>query len=164
MRAATLLGRNPGSNGGAPAEHASERGNGVHGSRGAPVVCLLEQQLGIGRVDAGPHIASAGDAKGEDGAAEEGSRAGNKEGNGDKVRGIGEAQAKGTRGAGNAASSASSGSIVRKFCGCCGSSLEWSGSPDYPDWASIAIATLDTPFTPKHITEIYTDTKPCWLG
>ena len=58
----------------------------------------------------------------------------------------------------------SSGSIVRKFCGCCGSSLEWSGSPDYPDWASIAIATLDTPFTPKRITEIYTDTKPCWLG
>lgn len=58
----------------------------------------------------------------------------------------------------------SSGSIIRKFCKVCGSNLEWSGSPKYPTWTSIAIATLDTPYKPKKIINIQTDTKVCWLN
>jgi len=58
----------------------------------------------------------------------------------------------------------SSGAVKRKFCRHCGSSIEWSGSSDYPDWVSIAIATLDTPYKPDQITNIYTDTKACWLN
>jgi hypothetical protein len=57
----------------------------------------------------------------------------------------------------------SSGSIKRKFCNLCGSSIEWSGSREYPDWVSIAIATLDTPYKPKKIIDIHTDSKACWL-
>lgn len=56
----------------------------------------------------------------------------------------------------------SSNTIKRKFCKFCGSSIEWGGSPDYPDWVSIAIATLDTPYKPTKITDIYTDTQLCW--
>ena len=36
-------------------------------------------------------------------------------------------------------------SILRRFCSCCGSNIEWRGSDAFPDWVSIAIATLDTP-------------------
>ncbi len=57
----------------------------------------------------------------------------------------------------------SSSTIKRKFCKVCGSSIEWSGSSEYPDWASIAIATLDTPYKPKKIVEIYNETKVCWF-
>ncbi len=58
----------------------------------------------------------------------------------------------------------SSSSIMRKFCKVCGSSIEWSGSPQYPDWVSVSIATLDSPYTPKKIINIQTDTKVCWLN
>jgi hypothetical protein len=58
----------------------------------------------------------------------------------------------------------SSGTIKRKFCGACGSSIEWGGSAEYPDWVSIAIATLDTPYKPEEIDDIFTDTKVCWLS
>ena len=58
----------------------------------------------------------------------------------------------------------SSATIERKFCSQCGSSLEWSGSPEYPNWVSIAVATLDTPFNPKNIRHIYEESKACWLG
>ena len=58
----------------------------------------------------------------------------------------------------------SSGSIVRKFCKVCGSSIEWSGSAQYPDWVSVAIATLDSPYKPNKIINIQTDTKVCWLN
>ena len=57
----------------------------------------------------------------------------------------------------------SSNSIIRKFCGQCGSSLEWCASKDFPDWTSIAIGTLDTPYTDDCIVDIYTDTKVSWL-
>jgi len=57
----------------------------------------------------------------------------------------------------------SSSSIMRKFCRRCGSSIEWSGSPEYPEWTSIAVATLDTPFQADKVIDIYTDTKVCWL-
>ena len=58
----------------------------------------------------------------------------------------------------------SSSSIMRKFCKICGSSIEWSGSSEYPSWTSIAIGTLDTPYKPSEITNIQTDTKVCWLS
>lgn len=57
----------------------------------------------------------------------------------------------------------SSPSIQRKFCGECGSSIEWSDSNESPNTVSIAIATLNTPYYPVNIMNIYTDTKVCWL-
>jgi len=53
---------------------------------------------------------------------------------------------------------------MRKFCKVCGSSIEWSGSTKYPDWVSIAIATLDSPYNPERIINIQIDTKICWLN
>lgn len=57
----------------------------------------------------------------------------------------------------------SSGNILRKFCGICGSNIEWSGDEKYPDWASVAVATLDTAFVPKSIKNIYLESRACWL-
>ncbi len=56
----------------------------------------------------------------------------------------------------------SSGRVWRKFCGTCGSNIEWSGSIKYPDWTSVAIANIDTAFIPEKIIDIYTDSKVCW--
>jgi hypothetical protein len=58
----------------------------------------------------------------------------------------------------------SSNTIKRKFCSACGSNIEWSGRSQYPDWVSIAIATLDTPYKPDNIINIYTNTMVCWLN
>tara|TARA_B110000967_G_scaffold138477_1_gene141406 strand:+ start:149 stop:412 length:264 start_codon:yes stop_codon:yes gene_type:complete len=52
----------------------------------------------------------------------------------------------------------SSSSIMRKFCKMCGSNIEWSGSKDYPDWVSVAISTLDTPYEPLSIEDIFNRT------
>ncbi|RBJ77908.1 GFA family protein [Pseudomonas sp. MWU12-2534b] len=42
----------------------------------------------------------------------------------------------------------SSPGVLRQFCGDCGSSLFWQETGgEYTQWISIAIATLDTPFT-----------------
>lgn len=49
----------------------------------------------------------------------------------------------------------SSDSIMRKFCKMCGSNIEWSGSKDFPDWVSVAISTLDTPYKPLSIEDIF---------
>ncbi len=57
----------------------------------------------------------------------------------------------------------SSGTIKRKFCGECGSNIEWSGSSNFPDWTSVTLSTLDTPFYPEEISNIYTETRQCWL-
>ncbi len=54
--------------------------------------------------------------------------------------------------------------VHRKFCSYCESNIEWSGSPEYPEWTSIAIATLDTPYDPENIINIYIETKVFWLG
>ena len=56
----------------------------------------------------------------------------------------------------------STGSVLRKFCKVCGSNIEWGGSSDYPDWVSIAIASLDTEYKPETINDIYEATKVCW--
>ncbi len=58
---------------------------------------------------------------------------------------------------------ASSGGIERKFCCICGSSIEWCGSLDYPDWVSIAISTLDTAYYPINIVNIHTSNSVCWF-
>jgi hypothetical protein len=57
----------------------------------------------------------------------------------------------------------SSTSIVRRFCSLCGSSIEWAGSERYPDWVSITLASLDTPFNPKRAQDVYLDSRVCWL-
>ena len=57
----------------------------------------------------------------------------------------------------------SSATIERKFCGECGSNIEWRGSTKYPEWTSIAISTLDTWFKPEKVSDIYIQSKCCWL-
>ena len=57
----------------------------------------------------------------------------------------------------------SSGNVVRKFCSVCGSNIEWSGSKTFPDWVSIAVASLDTSFEPKCIKDIHLESRACWL-
>lgn len=57
----------------------------------------------------------------------------------------------------------SSGNIMRKFCGVCGSSIEWGGSESFPDWVSIAVATFDTLFVTTSIKNIYLESRACWL-
>lgn len=49
----------------------------------------------------------------------------------------------------------SSNSIERKFCKHCGSTMEWSGSPQFPDWISIPLATFDSDFQPEHIEDVH---------
>ncbi|MGI9281722.1 MAG: GFA family protein [Endozoicomonas sp.] len=58
----------------------------------------------------------------------------------------------------------SSDTIERKFCGQCGSSLEWGGSPDYAEWVSIAIGTLDSPYEPEKIDNLFKKNRVCWIG
>lgn len=57
----------------------------------------------------------------------------------------------------------SSGSIVRKFCSACGSNIEWGGSEKFPDWVSIAVASLDSILDPALIKNIHLESKVCWL-
>lgn len=57
----------------------------------------------------------------------------------------------------------SSANVVRKFCSICGSNIEWSGSKKYPDWVSIAVATIDTSFNSESIQPIHKESKVCWL-
>ncbi len=57
----------------------------------------------------------------------------------------------------------SSENVSRRFCGECGSSIEWSGSLAFSDWVSIAIATLDSPLQIEKIRNVNLETKACWL-
>jgi hypothetical protein len=56
----------------------------------------------------------------------------------------------------------SSSTILRKFCGDCGSNLEWCGHPKYPEWTSVPLGLLDTPYTPTSIKELHTDVRVTW--
>ena len=57
----------------------------------------------------------------------------------------------------------SSDSVLRAFCARCGSSLFWSRSQgEFADWVSIALATLDTPFTPEKQKHIHLDSGVHW--
>lgn len=67
------------------------------------------------------------------------------------------------QGADRLTSYASSASVLRQFCGQCGSSLFWASSQgDYADWISIALGTLDTPFTPDRQKHIQVASKASW--
>ena len=58
----------------------------------------------------------------------------------------------------------SSEGVFREFCSRCGSSLFWSDANGaYPDWVSIAIATLDTPFLPSKQKHACVDSKAGWF-
>ncbi|WP_440904444.1 GFA family protein [Catenovulum sp. SX2] len=56
----------------------------------------------------------------------------------------------------------SSDNVVRKFCGNCGSNIEWRSGTKFPDWVSIAIASLDVEFEPKSVKNIFVESKMCW--
>jgi len=53
----------------------------------------------------------------------------------------------------------SSNSVNRKFCSQCGSNISWEDSAKYPGRISVALSTLDTPYQPKNIIDIYTKTN-----
>ena len=53
--------------------------------------------------------------------------------------------------------------VVREFCSGCGSSLFWSKQQgDYEAWISVALGTLDTPFTPKNQQHVEVTSKASW--
>ncbi len=58
----------------------------------------------------------------------------------------------------------SSPTVLREFCGVCGSSLFWSNSTgDFPDWVSVALGTLDSELVAARQQHIHVDSKACWL-
>lgn len=68
-----------------------------------------------------------------------------------------------THGVDSLKSFSSSDSVLRQFCGECGSSLFWSsGQGKYADWISIALGTLDTPLTCDKQKHIYVSSKAVW--
>ncbi|WP_458736907.1 GFA family protein [Pseudomonas chlororaphis] len=57
----------------------------------------------------------------------------------------------------------SSESVLHQFCGQCGSSLFWSRDQgEHADWISIALGTLDTPFTADKQKHIQVAFKASW--
>ncbi|OLF54743.1 GFA family protein [Pseudomonas chlororaphis] len=67
------------------------------------------------------------------------------------------------RGADSLKAYPSSESVLRQFCGQCGSSLFWSRNRgEYADWISVALGTLDTPFTAQKQRHIQVDAKAPW--
>lgn len=58
---------------------------------------------------------------------------------------------------------ASSASVLREFCGRCGSTLFWSRSQGaFSDWVSVALATLDTPFEASKHKHVHVSDEPLW--
>jgi hypothetical protein len=58
----------------------------------------------------------------------------------------------------------SSPGITRQFCSECGSSLFWHDAKGlYPDWISIALGTLDTPFAPQDLKQSCIESRVAWL-
>jgi hypothetical protein len=58
----------------------------------------------------------------------------------------------------------SSESVLRQFCGHCGSSLFWSRSRgEYADWISIALGSLDTTFTTDKAHTLNGQPKPATM-
>ncbi|WP_277590948.1 GFA family protein [Pseudomonas chlororaphis] len=67
------------------------------------------------------------------------------------------------QGAGSLQSYRSSESVLRQFCGQCGSSLFWSRDQgEHADWISIALGSLDTPFTAGKQKHIQVAFKASW--
>jgi hypothetical protein len=57
----------------------------------------------------------------------------------------------------------SSATIERKFCSNCGSNVEWSGHPDYPDWVSVPATLLDSVFEPVEVGNYFIESKCSWV-
>ena len=58
----------------------------------------------------------------------------------------------------------SSPTVSRSFCACCGANLFWANAAGaFPDWISIALGTLDTPFEPARQRHVHVESKVCWL-
>ncbi|AZD08039.1 Gfa-like protein [Pseudomonas chlororaphis] len=67
------------------------------------------------------------------------------------------------QGAGCLQSYRSSESVLRQFCGQCGSSLFWSRDQrEHADWISVALGSLDTPFTADKQKHIQVAFKASW--
>ena len=56
----------------------------------------------------------------------------------------------------------SSEGVERKFCRDCGSNIEWRGSSRYPEWTSIALASIDTPLSPEKVRDVHEESAVCW--
>ena len=56
----------------------------------------------------------------------------------------------------------SSSTILRKFCATCGSNVEWSGHPRYPQLIAIPLALLDTPYAPSSIEQFFPESQVSW--
>ncbi len=54
--------------------------------------------------------------------------------------------------------------VARRFCRHCGSNIEWTDSVEEPGWTAIAVASLDTPYRPAAIVDIFSDSAVCWLS
>ncbi|MGE8060895.1 GFA family protein [Pseudomonas sp. NPDC089547] len=69
------------------------------------------------------------------------------------------------RGATSLKKFASSPTVVREFCGECGSSLFWSRTHgEFADWVSVALGTLDTPFLPRKQKQVHIDSAAPWYA
>ncbi len=70
-----------------------------------------------------------------------------------------------THGAEQLASYASSEAVLRQFCSQCGSSLFWSKtSGEFGGWISIALGTLDSPFTAEKQQHVEVSSKAAWYA
>lgn len=57
----------------------------------------------------------------------------------------------------------SSATVTRTFCAACGSPLLWhDGAGPFPDWVSIPLGTLDTPFVPASQKHVHSASKAPW--
>jgi len=57
----------------------------------------------------------------------------------------------------------SSSDVLRKFCGECGSNIEWGCSERMPQWVAIAVASFDQPVNYTTIKNLHLDSRACWL-
>jgi hypothetical protein len=57
---------------------------------------------------------------------------------------------------------ASSPTVVRSFCGQCGSPLLWVDRERFPDDVSFPLGSLDTPIAIEQHRHIYLDTRASW--
>ncbi|MGH8494207.1 MAG: GFA family protein [Moraxellaceae bacterium] len=60
------------------------------------------------------------------------------------------------------ASYISSEGVTRRFCSACGANLLWFSEQRFPEWLSLAIGTLDTPFVPTKQRHIHVASKADW--
>lgn len=59
----------------------------------------------------------------------------------------------------------SSAGVNRQFCSRCGSSLFWSDARgQFPEWMSIAVGTLDSPFTAHKQAHSCIESKAAWFS